>query len=1269
MRRTVAIAVSIMAGLAMLGVAFFLSPAARRVVGDFTEHELAEALGGSVEIGSVTGSLFHEFQLRDIRLRDAATEWGRIDHVELRWSPGGLARGKIEIESIIVENTRIIATPPKRERRRPFKGLELPDSLPALSIGGIEIRNLVIGETIVAKPIRLDGAGRIDMGGRRLLIETAIRSEDNLDDVSIRIDRDPVGRRLIVDARITSDRAGALATLFRADGPIDLSAAGEGSSEDYRLAFQCACGDAGAIDGAVSGDLTTLETIGFSLKAHPGARFDRWRRETGDSIAAEGILQLAARGGRLDPFTVRAASGAVSATLDWRNSFAALEKATLVLHANFAEGWRPDLQRAVGDKIDGEIQLAQGKGGYQLDVRARSPLLALETLQARTDLRSFFEGKVTLSASENGGMTAALGSSLNAQGFAKVDIGNSLSIDKIDVRSASGARLAGTLAYDLAQARAKASGALTLPESAVAAVLPAVRARGNFVTDFGLDITSDKFTVRLTATTPALTVNNALFPPARVAVSAAGSPFSPQGQLSVRALDESRRIGANFALSEAGLWRIRDLDYRGDGFLLSGALAFNLEAREAELDIAYRGARNAEPWPGVRLEGEASATGALRRERSNNLLAFSVASVHSSSFSAEDFYFEVRGGYQNPSFAIKSGSIEINDRFHFKDLHLAGTTGDLSNPSFSILSAAADLNGSPVSALRPAFLDLGDGLRLRNLKLSIGDKGIAELEGEFSASRWRAVANLDHIQSQNGVSSISASLDLDTDRTQVAAGRLEIASTLTNAETIKLPGEISWDGRRLRVRADGAGGLLQADLSIPMRLKRAERLGVDFRGPLGGAARYQGRAESLSLFLPPALQSVEGSVEFFGSLGGTSENPRIDGVLKLIDGSYTDLTSGLSIIDIDLKAAAAADSATSRVEFSATATGAGQAGKSISATGGLEFRDGLELTIELTLDRAQFAAGPVKRADASGKIEVNGKPEDLRVKGDVEVHALVAELFTPPDIGLVDIDVVAVNGDARNDGGAAENSSASSSSPSIRYDISVVADDNVAIRGRGLNSEWRADVKMVGGDARPLIIGALNLRRGELEFAGDRFNLTRGLIGFDMLAPNDPIIELRAERETREGVTVAVVVEGRSSAMKVSLESTPAKPMEDIMALVLFKKPATELTAFESLQVADALTQLGGVGVFGGKSVAGAVRDTLGLDLLNLQLDEDDTSSSLLTVGKYVADGLFVSVSQNARGENGSLRIEYEIGRSFSLETELRQDGDQTMSANWKKDF
>ncbi len=202
----------------------------------------------------------------------------------------------------------------------------------------------------------------------------------------------------------------------------------------------------------------------------------------------------------------------------------------------------------------------------------------------------------------------------------------------------------------------------------------------------------------------------------------------------------------------------------------------------------------------------------------------------------------------------------------------------------------------------------------------------------------------------------------------------------------------------------------------------------------------------------------------------------------------------------------------------------------------------------------------------------------------------------------------------------------------------------------------------------PLVLGSLSLRRGWLDFSGRRFELTEGAVAFDRLEPNNPQIDMRAEHETSDGVTAAIVISGRASEPVIELTSTPTLPSEDVMALVLFGKPAQDLSPFESLQTAEALASLSGIGPFGGEGLTGRLRRTVGLDLLNVDIDPESGGGSL-TVGKYVAKGVFISASQDAQGREGSVSVKYEITDNIVVETELEQDGDQTVSANWKKDF
>jgi autotransporter translocation and assembly factor TamB len=577
----------------------------------------------------------------------------------------------------------------------------------------------------------------------------------------------------------------------------------------------------------------------------------------------------------------------------------------------------------------------------------------------------------------------------------------------------------------------------------------------------------------------------------------------------------------------------------------------------------------------------------------------------------------------------------------------------------------AEIAGETLRLDKPARFDFADGVAIDGLKASIGQTGVFSFDGAFARPRWRGRLALQEAPLSRAASLIDADIDFDTDRKVPGRGVFRIKTDLADPATSALAGEFSWDGRTLDVADDGKTEGLDIALKLPMRLVRAPALRVDTTGALSGAARYEGRAETVAVFLPAALQSIEGALTFDGSAGGTLARPKLTGALVISKGAYTELASGLSILDIDAQAKAESAGEATRIDFSASGRGPSQTAKTIRADGALTLGPAPRADVRISLAKAKLSAGPIASVSATGEATLAGAFSDLHASGDLSISALQSEIVTPKPTGLVDIDVVRVDGDGAS---GHERAPPPRSSP-VTLNIRLRGDDRLFIRGRGLDSEWRADMKLEGRADAPLVTGVMTLKDGAIEFAGRLFKMTKGEVAFDALSPNNPMLDMRAERETEDGTVAAIVIAGRAKAPKIALESTPARPTEDVMALLLFDKPASDLSAIESLQVADSLVALGGVGPFGGAGLSGSARQALGLDLLNVAVAEEDAGATALTVGKYVSPDLFISATQDARGENGSIRVEYEITDSITIETELRQDGDQTVSANWKRDF
>lgn len=1269
MRRAAAIVlitICIAAAVLALLMAYALSPIGRSGLASIAERRIAGAVGGEVIVGSVSGDLATRIELNDVRFLDEGAEWGTIKTIVIDWSPEALISRRVEISKAVIEDAVLLARPPGRGRNAPIKGLELPARLPALTIERIELRNLLVSGQLRGVPLRLDGEGALEMGGSAISVRARVAEKNRRDTIDIDLNRSDLDAAPILRVKVNSAPDGAIAGLMRSGGAVDVTLEGSGPPAAYLIAFDGTAGAYGALSGALTADIEAPGAIDFDFTASPGARFDRWRTDIGDKIDVKGALFPTERGARLELRELKTALGDVTGGAEWRNKGRALASAVVNLEAKFTPTWRRDLQEAAGNQAFARVSLERTGRDLAGTASIVTPALTATLQDLSTNLRSQLTGDLSVSIAAASSLAAPLKSTVRGSGSLSFEANESIRLTALELSTGNGASFKGDVSYQTAERQFAIDGAIAAAASALRALTPAVTPRGAASGVIKASGSLNDFDIRLSLTAPRLQLGRSAWPASSISVALAHLPASPSGAVSLRAMDGSFRSFARVHRAPGGVLSVSEIDHSGAGFALTGEVTIRPETWEGSIDLRYVGAEGAEPWPGLVLSGEAMAKGTLGKGRADNRIDIKASTLRTMSLSLETMSFVARGSVDKLSFEASAAALSTMSRARAERLKITGVASVGRRTELSIVMASAEVQGAQARLNRPAKFTFGGGVAVDALSMRVGDAGSIDFSGAADPYRWRAAATVRNLEISPNGSTLDLDLKLDTDRVMAASGAFAVASGSVGKRDAALNGQYDWDGRRLTVvSGDSPNGALDLDLDLPLTLRRADRLSVSLNGAIIGNARYSGRAETIALFLPLALQSLEGDLAFSGTLGGTVKDPRVAGDFSLTGGAYTEVASGLSIVGIDVISSAAATSTSSSLIFKASASGAGQTAKTITAAGKIDLSGGVTVSADITLDGARFAAGPVERVDATGTLKIDGAADDLLVSGDVAIGALQAKLFSPENLGLVDIDVVAIGIDGRPVAEAA----AVRRRAALRYAVRINADDNVLVSGRGLDSEWRANAQLSGNSERPLILGTMILNRGDLEFAGRRFDLTGGSIGFDALAPNDPSIALRAERKTRDGTTVTIIISGRSSALKVSLESTPPRPSEDVMALILFDKPADELSAFESLQVADALTQLGGVGVFGGKGVTGAARDALGLDLLNLDLDQTDSSASLLTVGKYVTDGLFVSASQNARGENGSLRIEYEIGQSFTVETELRQDGDQTVSANWKKDF
>lgn len=1273
MRRTLIIlgacALAVFATLAAAWLVLFESQPGRRFIASVIASELGETLGGTARIGGLDGRPPGDFALVDIEISDGEAVWLKAERLAIDWRPAALLSGKISINETELAGVDLLRKPvPSRDRAKKPEArgaIGLPSGLPDISIRKLNLTDIRVSEEIAGRALVIAGAGALRAEGDVLMLKFNANGGASGDFIDAAINLDPAADHGYLDVVISSPADGVLASLLKLGGPAFVEIKGEAPLSEFEASLAGDIGGYGAVAAILTSNLIGAGKLGVEATLQFGELLVALSRDLGPTLWFDAEISRAGPEIAIVLSKLEAEAGAVSGALSWSNRGAVIGAARADLTIEFGAARFEALQRLLGPTASVSAEALLQQRDYRLDASLDSPLMNISLSEARSDLRSRVSGRLNADAAPNEALPTPFKRGASLAGDMAIARSRGISFSALDIALPDGSTITGAGAYG-GEARAMSfAGDISVSPGFIEARVPSLHPAGPLLTRVVAAGTSDDFTVNLDAESAEAAINDATVPAAEITARLSGLPQGLTAALSARPIDRKGSLRLLFKLGEAGGFSVPQLEVEAPTFKLSASGAWDAAGQSAAIDVAYSGNEGAQPYPGLTLAGAIAAKGEIGRGTRASNLRIAGENIVSDDFAAGALDVTASGAADRIVFTLAATNLTAPAAGFFEKIDAAGRLALTGTTEIGLERLTALRAGASISLTAPATIVLGDGIDVRGLRITYGAEGALSLDGGFSPQRWRADLAAKNLSLAAANSVIDFNLALDTDKARPARGEFFLRSLFAPGEATEIAGAVDWDGARLSLSEASAASPLTFEIDTPLVLVRAPKISVNAEGSIHGEANYKGPLQTLTAFLPSPLQTLDGDVEATAKIYGDLKRPAIEGRVTIRDGAYTELVSGLTLTGLHLDAAANATTAGSTIGFSAGARGPGQDEDTIKLAGRIDIIDAASIDARLTLDDAAFSAGPVNRATASGEVRLSGPLTAMAAAGTLKLGELNADIVDPPSSGLVDIDVVTTDDLAA----APKPVNLANQAPPLSLAVRIGADDRIFIRGRGLDSEWRADIEATGDAQNPLLVGALTLRRGILDFSGRRFTFTRGEIVFDRLSENDPALNLRAEYATRDGVTTAIEVGGRASAPSVSLVSSPSLPPEDIMALILFGKPARELSALESLQVAQALAQLSGVGPFGkGGGVTGIARRTLGLDLLNISVGSDAGASSL-EVGKYVAEGLFVSAKQDARGENGSVRVEYEITDSISIETEMRQDGEQTASANWKHDF
>jgi translocation and assembly module TamB len=232
--------------------------------------------------------------------------------------------------------------------------------------------------------------------------------------------------------------------------------------------------------------------------------------------------------------------------------------------------------------------------------------------------------------------------------------------------------------------------------------------------------------------------------------------------------------------------------------------------------------------------------------------------------------------------------------------------------------------------------------------------------------------------------------------------------------------------------------------------------------------------------------------------------------------------------------------------------------------------------------------------------------------------------------------------------------------PSYPLDIVVNAPDRLFIRGRGLDAELGGALTLTGTSRQVIPAGQFSLIRGRIDILQQRFALDEGSI--NLQGDFEPFVRLVATTTADDGTVISIVVEGPVSEPVVSFVSAPELPQDEVLARLIFDQPLSEITPFQAVQLAAAVSTLAGRG---GGGLINSFREGIGLD--DLDITTDDEGGVAVRAGKYLSENVYTDVTVGS--DQTQIDLNLDVTDDVTITGRANSDGETGLGIFFERDY
>jgi translocation and assembly module TamB len=451
----------------------------------------------------------------------------------------------------------------------------------------------------------------------------------------------------------------------------------------------------------------------------------------------------------------------------------------------------------------------------------------------------------------------------------------------------------------------------------------------------------------------------------------------------------------------------------------------------------------------------------------------------------------------------------------------------------------------------------------------------------------------------------------------------------------------------LEVSADAAPPAAAAPLPFDQR-------------PIEARLSWSGRLAPLMAALPFDKVVLDGDGAVTAGLTGSLAAPHLSGRIQVSGGRYENYTLGtlLTPLDIDVRLN---DTAIVIERFEAGDGGDGR----LAVTGSIDITDPKQPGVAITATARD--ATLVRRDEATVRLDadlaVASAADGYKLSGTITNRSTDISLAgrLPPSVAQIEVEDVG-KAFARAAEAPAQPETPKAGPP-VALDVVLDAPGRIFVRGRGMDSEWKAHFTVGGTAGAPRIDGAMSPVRGGFDLANRYFDLESGAIRLNPADGLTPTLDLTAVYATND-LTARINVSGPANRPEIALSSDPTLPEDEILAHILFGRSGAELSGAEALQVAQAARTL----TSGDQGFLDNVRRTLGVDVLTFG-GGDGSSTGTLKAGKYVTKDVFVGVQQGTGPGSSSTVVEWKVTPKVTLDATVGQSRESSVGIQRRWDY